>query len=1129
MKGFYIICVLLFCLCCLPLLAQMEGLHGDERYNYEGVHSGNQIRVSIYNDGYWGQRTENPDDFMGEWPLGSGNAYIHQIIPFVGSEVKDVDNQFRIIVSECHGYNKSDPNGVGDMSPFGEWWTMAPLPGFANDDEQRVAMSHWRWSWPSSWPDKYDDSVEPGWPGSWNGYFGKNVLNADQESYYVMDDYLNREFAFYPDSTDSLRRGLGIRGTLRGFQWSNVLVEDNIFFLYDAKNIGSHVHNKMNFGIISGPIMGNRMVSGGDGSDDGGAFDLSEELGWHFDEDDVGAGGWSPVGLHGLAFFESPGNPYDGIDNDGDAVTGSGATISEEMFQPHLVNVGEQVILTDYQTYERSMVTMPSEGVQIVYQNNVYTFLPGEELVETPNDLVDNNLNGLIDENNGSQFGEGEEAVTRYLFLDLKYVDYFSGEGADNILIDEERDDGIDNDGDWNAEFDDVGLDGVAKTGDPGEGDGVPTSGRGTELPGEPHIDKTDIDESDMIGLTAFNIYTPWTLYPVHDDANLWEGILPGYLNAMGQIGDTDILLGSGYYPLIPEQIERFSLGFLFGTDKGDLQRNKGYAALAYHENYNFAKAPLIPTVRAVAGDNQVTLYWDNKAEESIDPITGKDFEGYRIYRSTDVAWGDMAPITDMYGSVSYRVPMAQFDLDNEFEGPSAVAVNGVHFDLGKNTGLVHSFVDSTAVNGYTYYYSVTSYDHGDPELGIPASECSKYIALSPSGAVDMGENVVMIRPDAPAAGFVESEFAAGGWLEGSATTGSIDLKVVDQTKIQAKTYQVTFEDSLDGRTTGLYPTTRSYTLTDVSDPDSPDTLIAKNALVQAGVEQPIIHGFRLSLNNEEDLMLDTLSSGWSREGIYALRFDPYRSSGIVGFAKPSDYQIEFGDKGMSVSTEFEYRDGRSYPSVPVNFKVTNLSEGKEIAFALAERDVEDSTFGGFVERSRADWIIFLEPDTNNILSPTWNFTMFSPTDDTTSSNPGSGDVVMLYLNKPFLSNDGFEFTMKPVSVDNSVAKNQIENIKVVPNPYIVANSWEPANLYSSGRGPRELHFIHLPPKCTIKIFNVRGQLVQTLEHESDVWDGTEIWDMQTKDFLDISYGLYVYYVDAGEIGQKTGKFAVIK
>ena len=68
-------------------------------------------------------------------------------------------------------------------------------------------------------------------------------------------------------------------------------------------------------------------------------------------------------------------------------------------------------------------------------------------------------------------------------------------------MIDERRDDGLDNDGDWNAQFDDVGMDGKPGTGDEGEGDGNPTPGRG-DLPGEPNIDVTDVDESDQIGLS---------------------------------------------------------------------------------------------------------------------------------------------------------------------------------------------------------------------------------------------------------------------------------------------------------------------------------------------------------------------------------------------------------------------------------------------------------------------------------------------------------------------------------------------------------------------------------------------------------------------------------------------------
>ncbi len=133
-------------------------------------------------------------------------------------------------------------------------------------------------------------------------------------------------------------------------------------------------------------------------------------------------------------------------------------------------------------------------------------------------------------------------------------------------------------------------------------------------------------------------------------------------------------------------------------------------------------------------------------------------------------------------------------------------------------------------------------------------------------------------------------------------------------------------------------------------------------------------------------------------------------------------------------------------------------------------------------------------------------------------------------LSKPFLAADIFEFTMKSESIDAEAVKDAMGRIQVVPNPYIVANSWEAQNPYANGRGPREIHFTHLPAVCTIKIFNLRGQMIRTLEHDSPaIADGTEIWDMQTKDNLDVAYGVYIYHINAGKTGQKIGKFAIVK
>ena len=1129
-----------------PLLSfaqvDVEELHGDETWSASGLHSGNMIRTTFWNDGQIGTRTTSPEDIGGEWPINSGREYLAKMATHYGAEVRDVDGEMIHIMSESNGTRTGGLDGSesnGDWGPNGEWWTMAPLPNFynsspdpSNSEDRRVAMSHWEWSWPSAWPDKMDDTVDPGWPGSWNGYFGKNIRNADQESYYVIDDYNNREFPFYPDENDSTRRGLGFRVSVRGFQWSNVLVEDILFLLYDVENIGTYEHDKVVFGLNFGPNIGSA-TTGGDSDDDGGAYDLEHNLGYQYDEDNIGGGGWTPVGRLGGAFFESPGNPYDGIDNDGDAGNGNGNVITEDMFAPKTLNAGDDVVLIDYSSFEREIVKMPQDGVTFEYQDHQYTVKPGT-VEEIPNNLVDDNLNGLIDENNGSVIGEGDDAIHRYLYVGLKYINYYTGEGKDNILIDERRDDGIDNDGDWDVLTDDVGLDGVDRTGDPGEGDGKPTSGAGTHLPGEPHIDKTDIDESDMIGLTCFNIYSPWTIYPLYADETIWEALTPGFLNATGQIGNTDIILGSGYFPLKPEQIERFSIGYMYGYGD-EIFRNREYAEKTYNENYNFAKAPNIPKLTAVPGDGRVTLYWDDYAEQSVDPITGEDFEGYKIYRSTDPAFKDMTAVTDGFGSVAYRKPIKQFDVKNGISGYAPIAVNGIHFYLGDDTGITNSWVDTTARNGQKYYYAVCAYDHGDGALGIAPSETSKYISISKDGTVDKGRNVAIARPEAPSAGFKQAELADLTLLEGGKATGKFGYEIIDPNKIaDGATYRVVFEDTVaENDSRQLVYMTKNFSLLKVMN-GSADTLINRSNNLEPGAEQPMIDGFTFKLFNDSSLQVMSDSSMWMADSVMDFVFEPFRYSRTQGIAMPNDYLITFHEQvGADTSEAAALSRVRELPAVPVNFKITNTLSGEPVKFAFYEQDQvsgEEGMFTGFTDRTRSDQIIFMEPNDEDSLVFSWSFELDRATNDSLHRNPRAGDSVIIRTQKPFLSTDQYEFTTKGQRIDNELAKSQMEDIKVVPNPYVVANSWEPLNPYTNGRGPRELHFINLPEKCSIKIFNIRGQLIRELEHDTpDVSNGTEIWDMLSKDQLDISYGVYIYYVDAGELGSKTGKFAIIK
>ena len=254
--------------------------------------------------------------------------------------------------------------------------------------------------------------------------------------------------------------------------------------------------------------------------------------------------------------------------------------------------------------------------------------------------------------------------------------------------------------------------------------------------------------------------------------------------------------------------------------------------------------------------------------------------------------------------------------------------------------------------------------------------------------------------------------------------------------------------------------------------------------------------------------------------------FSPVLFIGVLGEKRPNDYRLIVGETGMSVSKDTSIGSYR-LRSKAVNFRVTNIANDHEVQFAFAELDGNDGKLSvDATNPDKTDIVMLLEKNKTGRLVYTWQIYLNTKPNGV---NPQSGDTLNIYLKKPFLANDLYRFQMKGMRIASDLAKKALADIRVVPNPYIATVSWEPKNTYRSGRGPREIHFINLPQRCTIRIYNANGTLVDKLEHQSTADNGTEIWDVLSMENLDISYGLYIYHVEAPEIGQKTGTFAIIK
>ncbi len=595
-----------------------------------------------------------------------------------------------------------------------------PRPGYFQEQEalnpgRSPAISSDPRTWPDVWPDRLDDPDDPGWSGAWNGYFGKQVV-ADQESYTVMDDQYYDAWDFYPDSRDLTRRGLGLRVEVRGFQWANPQARNVIFWHYDITNEGTTDYDdNIIFGLYMDSGVGGSAISCDDiaESDDDNAFYQDEfdgqriNLVYTWDRSGHGRSlnsSCARTGYLGYAYMETPGNPTDGEDNDEDGITDE----------------------------KRD----GGPGDPVVGQDQILAY------VQANYDLARFETN----------FGPLAEMPA-----------YVAGTWWTG-----------DEDMDWIAENHDVGADGLPETGDAGEGDGMPTEG-------EPNFDRTDLEESDQIGLTGFKLNrikrrpgqsrtrkstasssSPTarngpggctTSSPPPNETDRFDPPLASNYN----IG---FLFASGPFKLRAGQTERFSLALAYGNDLQELARNTQTVQKIYNANYRFAVPPKLPTVTAEAGDGYVRLSWDDVAEQTIDPVTSEqDFEGYRIYRSTDPDFVDPRDVEDMGAIISLTNGewIAAYDLVDGRSGFSEHIVEGRAEFLGNESGIRHTWTDDTVVNGQQYYYAVTAYDFGSPpdDFDFPPSENAIAPSRTPRGGLVLPSNVVAVRPNPRVLGFV--------------------------------------------------------------------------------------------------------------------------------------------------------------------------------------------------------------------------------------------------------------------------------------------------------------------------------------------------------------------------------------
>ena len=332
---------------------------------------------------------------------------------------------------------------------------------------------------------------------------------------------------------------------------------------YTIANISDYDLPEVAFGYWVDNAIGDNVAGAGD-DDELGFYDTKIDLAYSWDIDGIGQGGY-PTGTIGFAYLESPGLAYDGIDNDEDGL------IDEKRDNDAGSKIG------------------PTDGISSLSDFLSFYSLTEEDLHEHYEGDEDQDWVDGVDLNDN-----GVYAVN-------------IGTDVNPVWVTEPGEDA----------GDDVGLDGVGPTElnyygpDEGEGNHMPDYIEGFGC--EPNFGLNDVSESDMIGLTAFQLFEIQPHVPPYNkwfrnDKSMWELIGTRSVIAPYQWQSNLVeTFASGPFPLYMGRTERFSIAELHSFDPLEGLNSDQHLAPAL---FNLKKSVQ-------------TIYENDYRFENIDPVVG--------------------------------------------------------------------------------------------------------------------------------------------------------------------------------------------------------------------------------------------------------------------------------------------------------------------------------------------------------------------------------------------------------------------------------------------------------------------------------------------------------------------------
>jgi hypothetical protein len=697
--------------------------------------------------------------------------------------------------------------------------------------------------------------------------------------------------------------------------------------------------------------------------------------------------------------------------------------------------------------------------------------------------------------------------------------------------------------------------------------------------------DWRDQSEIPQCGMTAFKRFT-LNLEPNKDNErymtlagyNFKTGAYEPYDTIPPDPDDQRILMASGPFTLEPDSSVIIGIAVMcakwydiFFTPDSALVTLDHAAQYTFDHNWLLPGPPPAPHFTCIPGDAQVTLVWDNYSEITPDPYYAMvstpgssydpfyreyDFEGYGLWKSMSGLPGewDLLARCDLINGITFT------DISNNIQA--------------QDNGLFHTYVDTDVRNGFAYYYAVSAFDynrvHDNDTTGpgyralwfesgkvgqktIPRRDPVDYI---PAGAAELAITKGNPHLDSLFSGTVVSPFELSDdkpvYCEfGAPDTSSHDtaVQVIDTTVTPVETLFI--ELSVDAAAYTAYLKDETQQRIDSIH------IIAKPADTYRSHEFMPINGIAISAScgKDEYPTIVTLFDSVHVEGTYPAQNvkglecrlpiadvilhngnwypDTLYDHGFWAW-RGNDYKVEWikaygTDQANSVVvTDVHTGDTIPYRRFQNNPETRHLGEGwcftRHTSFGYPAWTTESHDtlriYGTPATKTRSLYICGGLVALNN----------GAPMVDTVL--PVEHDVWVVKANTDYLPSSVYG-EVKTWAVPPAWSTHVPHlNVKVVPNPYLIHNEWQHYAF------PRRVRFINLPSKCTIRIFNICGELVKVIRHvETTPYDeahevinnlgGDEWWDLLNMYRQQVSSGLYIFHIDSN-VGNQVGKFVVI-